>query len=31
MDAERKDVIRQIPSELALKLMTQVREGGALQ
>jgi flagellar protein FlaG len=28
MDVERKEVIRQIPSEQALKLMAQMREGG---
>lgn len=31
MDVERKEVIRQIPSELALKLMAQAREGGGLR
>ncbi|WP_052315102.1 flagellar protein FlaG [Thiocystis violascens] len=31
MDVDRKEVIRQIPSELALKLMAQVREGGGMR
>lgn len=31
MDIDRKEVIRQIPSELALKLMEQAREAGGMK